>query len=259
MLNRLLASVLFFSVLMGCGTEEDQSALPIPIDATTNTTSDNASHRNTAAQEDSMPIADSSPPITANAVADEPVTPPAAFGKEEIHNSIAGQSTSQGSAVVPFADVVESLLHVVTVKVTLTEGAITVDKSIVDPTSRIFFEVYNGTETSRHFVVVETVFPADKLPVLDGRVRYFTYFDEPHKLVIRHGGGWSRQSNRDSTTESGSRVPEPGVKIPAGETVVYKGASLFDGSRFTSGTAFVIFCNDPGHYEQGEYAGIVIK
>lgn len=258
MLNRLLASVFFFSVLMGCDTEDDQSALPIPIDANTSTTSDNASHRNTAAQEESMPIADS-PPITANAVADEPVTPPAASGKEEADQSISEQTTSQGSAAVPFAKFVESLLHVVTVKVSLTEGAITVDTPTVDPASQVYFEVHNETKTSRHFVVVETGFPADKLPVLDGRVRYFTYFDEPHKLVIRHGGGWSRQSDRDSTVESGSHVPEPGVKIPAGETVVYKGASLFDGSRFTSGTAFVIFCNDPGHYEQGEYAGIIIK
>jgi hypothetical protein len=46
-------------------------------------------------------------------------------------------------------------------------------------------------------------------------------------------------------------------KVPPGQTVVYREVYVYD--LFKPGRAFVLFCNEPGHYEQGEYAGLVVK
>ena len=146
----------------------------------------------------------------------------------------------------------------VTVKVTLTEGKITVDTQTVKPANRIVFEVKNGTDKPHHFVVAVTGFPPDKLPVKDGRVRYYTYSDEPHKLLFRDGGGWSEQAARGTTPTWGPHRREPGVKIPPGKTVVFREVHMYD-PKFSPGTAFVLFCNEPGHYDQGEYAGVMVK
>jgi uncharacterized cupredoxin-like copper-binding protein len=146
----------------------------------------------------------------------------------------------------------------VTVKVTLTDGKITVDTKTVKPANRIVFEVKNTTEKPHHFIAVETGFPPHKLPVQDGRVRYYTYFDEPHKLLFRDGGGLSEQAARGTTPPRGPNRREPGVKVPPGKTVVFRDVFVYD-HRFKPGTAFVLFCNEPGHYEQGEFVGIVVK
>lgn len=146
----------------------------------------------------------------------------------------------------------------VTVNVTLTEGKISTDTQTVKPVNRIIFRVKNATDKPHHFVVVVTGFPRDKLPVKDGRVRYYTYPDEPHKLLFRDGGGWSEQAARGTTPVWGPHRREPGVKVPPGQTVVFREVHMYD-PKFSPETAFVLFCNEPGHYEQGEHAGIVVK
>lgn len=151
-----------------------------------------------------------------------------------------------------------SAFKTVTVRVALSDGKMVVDTPLVNPARRILFEVRNGTDETRRVVVVETSFAPDNLPVQDGRVRYFTYFDEPHTMLIHHRGGFLEQVNRVSQPARGSYREEPGVKVLPGQTITYKDVCVYD-AEFASGTAFVIFCNDPGHYERGEYAGVVIK
>jgi uncharacterized cupredoxin-like copper-binding protein len=144
------------------------------------------------------------------------------------------------------------------VNVTLTEGKMTLDKETVPPCNRAVFHVKNTGKEQHHFVVAVTGFPPDKMPVKNGRVRYFTYVDEPHRLTFRDGGGWSEQSARGHEPQWGPHRKEPGVKIAPGEEVEFKETHMYD-PRFKPGTSFVLFCNEPGHYEQGEYAQIVVK
>lgn len=146
----------------------------------------------------------------------------------------------------------------VTVKVALTEGRIRVDSPKVKPANRIIFEINNATDHPHHFVVALTGFPPDKLPTKDGRVRYFTYFDEPHTLMFRDGGGWAEQAARGTTPPWGPNRREPGVVVPPRQTVVFKEIFAYD-RRFKAGTAFVLFCNEPGHYEKGEFVPLVVK
>ncbi len=150
------------------------------------------------------------------------------------------------------------LLKPVVVKVTLAEGRITVDTSELLPAYRIFFEITNATDMPRRFVVVETDFPPDKLPVMDGRVRYFTYHDEPHRMTVLSGSGVSERIPRGTMYSRGPHRREPGVDVSPGETAVFKDVARYD-FPFGPGERFVLFCNGPGHYEQGEYASVVFK
>jgi hypothetical protein len=145
----------------------------------------------------------------------------------------------------------------VTVNVALTEGKLSADTHTVQPANRIIFEVTNSTDKPHHFVVAETDFPPEKLPVQDGRVRYYTYSDEPHRLWFREDGGWSQQAPRGTSSTLEPCRREPGVKVPPGQTIVYREVYAYD--LFRSGRAFVLFCNESGHYEQGEYAALVVK
>ena len=144
------------------------------------------------------------------------------------------------------------------VEVTLTEGKMALDTKTVPPCNRVVFHVKNTGEEQHHFVVAVTEFPPDKMPVKDGRVRYYTYFDEPHRLTFRDGGGWSERSARGHEPHWGPHRKEPGVKIAPGEEVEFKETHMYD-PRFKPGTSFVLFCNEPGHYERGEYARVVVK
>lgn len=128
------------------------------------------------------------------------------------------------------------------VEVTLTDGKMTVTPKTVPPANQVIFIVTNKSKTEHHFVGVVTGFPPDKLPVKDGRVRYFTYFDEPHKLSFRDGGGWSEQCARGHEPKWGSHRKEPGVKIAAGKKVEY-GVSYSYDARFPPGSSIVVFCN----------------
>lgn len=144
------------------------------------------------------------------------------------------------------------------VKVTLTEGKMTLDTKTVTPCNRVVFHVKNAGKEHHHFVVAVTEFAPDKMPVKDGRVRYYTYFDEPHRLSFRDGGGWSEQSARGHEPHWGSHRKEPGVKLAPGKEVEFKETHMYD-PRFKPGTSFVLFCNEPGHYERGEFAQVVVK
>lgn len=144
------------------------------------------------------------------------------------------------------------------VKVVLSEGRLTVDRTTVKPAHRVVFEVKNATEQTHHVVVAVTGFPPDKLPVKDGRVRYYTHFDEPHRLEFRDGGGWSEQAAPGYEPTGGPDRREPGVMVRPGQTVIYRETYMYD-PVFRRGTAFALFCNEPGHYEKGEYAGVVVK
>ena len=120
------------------------------------------------------------------------------------------------------------------------------------------FHVRNVGKEQHHFVVAVTSFPPDKMPVKNGRVRYYTYLDEPHRLTFRDGGGWSERSARGHEPHWGPHRKEPGVKIAPGKEVEFKETHMYD-PRFKPGTSFVLFCNEPGHYKRGEYAQVVVK
>jgi quercetin dioxygenase-like cupin family protein len=48
--------------------------------------------------------------------------------------------------------------------------------------------------------------------------------------------------------------------VAAGQAIIVKAGEWVQyDHRFKPGTAFVLFCNEPGHYEQGEFVGIVVK
>ena len=232
MLSHELCGLSFCLVLAGCGVDESSSA----ANSSSRTITETLSVEGAPTSEDAETI--ESKLVTPSSAADAGVP----------------VITLKGDPRIPF------LFKTVIVKVTLTEGMMLVSRPTVDPAHQIFFEVRNATEEPHQFVVVETGFPPDKLPVENGRVRYFTYFDEPHTLLFRDGGGWLQQAARESPPVWGSHRKEPGVKILPGTTFVYKGVSVngYD-ADFKSGTAFVIFCNDPGHYEHGEYASVIIK
>ena len=144
------------------------------------------------------------------------------------------------------------------VKVTLTDGKMTLDTKAVPSCNRVVFHVKNTGKKQHHFVVAVTTFPPDKMPVKDGRVRYYTYYDETHELSFRDRIGWSRGCARGHEPQWGPHWQEPGVKIAAGKEVEFRETYMYD-TRFKPGTSFVLFCNEPGHYEQGEYAQIVVK
>lgn len=145
-----------------------------------------------------------------------------------------------------------------TVEVTLTDEKMTLDKKTVPPCNRIVFHLKNTGTKQHHFVVAVTDFPPDKMPIKEGRVRYYTYYDEPHKLRFRDRGGWSRRCARGHDPSWGPDWKEPGVTIAPGEEVKFTETFMYN-AHFKPGTSFVLFCNEPGHYEQGEYAQVIIK
>jgi hypothetical protein len=142
----------------------------------------------------------------------------------------------------------------VNVEVKFTDSTMTVDSTSVRPVHRIVFEINNDSKEQHHFVVVQTDFLPEKMPLKDGRVRYFTYSGES-RLVFREQGGCSEVAAPDATPTS--HFPEPGMKVGPGQTVVFRDIFVYD--LFKPGNRFVLFCNEPGHYERGEYAGIVVK
>ena len=144
------------------------------------------------------------------------------------------------------------------VDVTLTEGKMTLDTKTIPVCNRVVFKVKNTGEEPHHFVVAVTGFPPDKMPVQNGRVRYYSISGDSHRIEFRDRGGWSQQSSREQETYMGSNRLEPGVKIAAGEEVEFKETYIYD-PRFKSGTSFVLFCNEHGHYERGEFAQVVVK
>jgi uncharacterized cupredoxin-like copper-binding protein len=144
------------------------------------------------------------------------------------------------------------------VKVTLSEGTMTLDTNTVPSCNRVVFHVKNTGKEPHHFVVAVTGFPPDKLAVKDGRVRYYTYFDEAHTLLLRDRGGSMHRCARGTEPMMGTHWKEPGVKIDPRKEVTFEETYMYD-PRFKPGTSFVLFCNEPGHYERGECARVVVK
>jgi uncharacterized cupredoxin-like copper-binding protein len=144
------------------------------------------------------------------------------------------------------------------VGVTVTEGKFTLDTKTVPVCNRVVFHVKNTGKEPHHFVVAVTDFPPDKMPVQNGRVRYYTITGDQHDLDFRDGGGWSQRSSREYETYRGSTNKDPGVKIAPGKEVEFRETYMYD-PRFKPGTSFVLFCNEQGHYERGEYAQVVVK
>jgi hypothetical protein len=165
-------------------------------------------------------------------------------------------ATALGAAA--FIIGMELLNNSTTVKVTLSEGKITAEPLTIKPANRVVFEVTNSGKEAHHFVVVVTDFGVDELPVENDRVRYYTYHDEPHRLQFRDRGGWTLIASRSVEYRPAKNFKEPGVKIEAGKTVEFREVYNYD-SKFGPGTAFVLFCNEPKHYQNGERARIVVK
>jgi uncharacterized cupredoxin-like copper-binding protein len=172
---------------------------------------------------------------------------------------IAGAAVILLAIVIAFAWLFCSMLlrpasSSVNVKVEFTDGAMTVDSPSVRLTHRIVFEIRNDSKEQHHFVVAQTDFPPEKMPLKDGKVRYFTYPGEP-RLTFREHGGLSEVA-APGTAPTWNRQ-EPGIKVEPGQTVVFREVFVYD--LFKRGTRFVLFCNEPGHYERGEYAGITVN
>jgi len=154
-----------------------------------------------------------------------------------------------GGAVIFFPS-----LHTKEVAVEIGDGWV---KSEPAPSGRynyITFKVTNMGSETHMFIVVETDFAPDSLPLENGQVRSETYTDEPQHMLWRIGA-----------TGSGSRdraAPEPippaeGPVIAPGETILVEHVGSYM-ERWRSGTVLVLFCNCPGHYERGEYTTLTI-
>jgi hypothetical protein len=92
------------------------------------------------------------------------------------------------------------------------------------------------------------------MPLQDGKVRYFTYPGEP-QLMFTEDGGCSEVVAPGTTPTK--RRQDPGIGVGPGQTVEFR--EVFVYGLFKPGNRIVLFCTEPGHYERGEYAGIMVK
>jgi uncharacterized cupredoxin-like copper-binding protein len=135
------------------------------------------------------------------------------------------------------------------IQVTLQDGKMHVSKTIFAPVHKTIYEVTNAGSQRHHFIIVKTIIAADKLPVENGQVRYYTYFDEP-RITVLDGVGWSRSLRRGSE-EIFPPDRTPGIFVEPGEKKTLIDAWL-DNPKYRTGK-LILFCNEPGHYERGEY------
>lgn len=118
------------------------------------------------------------------------------------------------------------LLHTAKVKVTITEGKIVADPQELGQMHRIVFEVTNVGKEAHQLGVRKTNQDQEKLDMDGEKVRY-------GKATVTVQPG--------KTAKLEQHIKEN-----------YEGL-------YRLGTAFVLFCNEPEHYQNGEHARVVVK
>lgn len=119
-----------------------------------------------------------------------------------------------------------NIVHTETVKLTLTDGKIVATTDEVKRVHTVAFEVKNETKETHQLVVVRTGQELDKLDMEGDRVK----------------------------------TKEAGVAVKPGKTAkLHKILEENYEGLFAPGTTFVLFCNEPGHYQKGERIRIMVK
>ncbi len=119
-----------------------------------------------------------------------------------------------------------NILHTQKVKVTLKDGKITADPQEVKPAHSVVFEVTNASKEAHRIVLLKTAQDPEKLDMDGDKVK----------------------------------CKEEGVKVQPGTTAKLSQTreDNYEG-LFAAGTTFVLFCNEPKHYQNGERARVVVK
>ena len=149
------------------------------------------------------------------------------------------------------------------VSVDLDEGSVKVRPEMIDPANRIIFEVTNVGSIPHQFVVVRATFAPDALPIEDDRVRYYTFTEGPEMITFyRHESGeargFSHEVSRGQISSEMREVDSSYFVLAPGEVREHTDVFQCD-ARFRTGTSFILFCNLPGHYQQGEYTVVSVK
>jgi hypothetical protein len=151
-----------------------------------------------------------------------------------------------------------------TVDVEMQEGKTTIAPASVSWVRYIKFRVANTGTNRHHFIVVETNLGADKLPVDGGRVRKCSYSGEPHLTFYGDHGGWSVGCrpgyglDPEDASDLRSEIRRSGVTVAPGEVKMFDRVGQWD-APFSSGTSFIVYCDEAGHYERGEYAALRVE
>jgi hypothetical protein len=118
----------------------------------------------------------------------------------------------------------------------------------------INFKVNNVGSETHMFVVLQTSLDPGNFPVENGQVRSYAYIDEEWGTV-----GVPTYPFKAGEVPPGVSPPTPkpmgGVLIAPGETVVVRHGYI---QQSENGLVLVLFCNNPGHYERGEYTTLAI-
>jgi hypothetical protein len=119
-----------------------------------------------------------------------------------------------------------NILHTQKVKVKLNDGKIITDPREVKPAHTVVFEVTNASKDAHQIVVLKTAQAPDKLNMDGDKVK----------------------------------CEEEGVRVQSGKTAKFYQTRKdnYEG-LFAPGTAFVLFCNEPKHYQNGERACVIVK
>jgi uncharacterized cupredoxin-like copper-binding protein len=150
-----------------------------------------------------------------------------------------------------------------TVHVEMRDGQIEVHPASVPEANHIIFNVANGGKTRHHFVAVRTVFTPSALPVENGRVRKYTFPGEPDMTFYGDEGGWGLGGSPDHAPDpedlqEALEEGDVGVMVSPGEIKAFTKVGQRD-DTFDRGTAFVLYCDEPGHYEHGEHTGLMVE
>ena len=135
--------------------------------------------------------------------------------------------------------------------------------SEVDGPFHLVLKVENREEETQRIAIAElssfdaqrqpvAKMDANAWPVIDGRVRHFSFPDEGG-IIIWTSGGWSMTVARG--VDPPPRPPDIAVDVAPGETV--KLEPRYD--DFPPGTTLVIFSDLPGRYEKGQRAVLEIR
>jgi hypothetical protein len=151
----------------------------------------------------------------------------------------------------------------VDVDVEMTEGKIAVQPSFIRRANYVTFTITNGGKKRHHFVVAETTTDPARLAVVAGHVRKCIRPGEPHLTFYGDHGGWELGCRPDGRTdpEDTAELDEEGsggIALQPGETATFDKVGMYD-VPFASGTRFVVYCDEGGHYESGENAHVVVK
>lgn len=152
-------------------------------------------------------------------------------------------------------------------QVDMADGAITVTPERVEPVNRIVLQIVNKGQEAHRLAVVSTKRLPDALPVENRHVRVITYEGEPRIEYYHPFGSASARSGRAPEVEDDPELRKfledeckghqtPGLPLRPDETGTF-GLHQMD-QLFEDGKSFVLFCDEPGHYEGGEYAVLFV-